>query len=78
MNLFLEDIEVLFNVLKVEIIRPTLNQTFDAREMKINTTLSNAGKMSNTVAEVIKVGYKIRLKNRYKILSEAIVDIYIN
>ena len=75
---FLEDIVVLFQELGIELIRPKQDDEFDSRLMKIIDTTSNPLKQNHHVAEVLKYGYKLKLKNGYRILQEAEVIVYKN
>jgi len=72
---FLDDIEGLMSELGVKLIKPKVDDYFDSREMKSVGVISNFRIRDNTVGEVVKYGYKIRLKNRERILSEAEVKV---
>ena len=77
-DLFLDDVKEVFKELGIELIIPKEGELFDSKSMKVVSTICDQSKQSNQVAQTVKIGYKLRLKNQYRILQEAEVILYKN
>jgi molecular chaperone GrpE (heat shock protein) len=75
-DFYLEDIVNIFKELGIELIDPQVGSRFDSSIMKATGTLQGLQSQNNTVAEIDKIGFKLKLENRYRVLQEAEVKVY--